>query len=236
MHPLMPDDFTFCSADTGATLEKFTLPDLAGKRGVALLARFNPADLFYSFGIAHPGAVRLHNYPKSLQHLVRDNGEQFDLGTIDILRDRERGVPRYNQFLRLLHKPPVRSFDEISDVPAWCEEIKRVYDNNLEKVARWLHDGGEAASELRLQRYRLPDFPADGLAAPQERSVPVEGLSRGDLHQAGHRLGERDADDRRDRPSLPVARRADERPRQRIQAVDSEGVVSLCCLSVEGAP
>jgi hypothetical protein len=65
---------------------------------------------------------------------VQDNGERFDLGTIDILRDRERGVPRYNQFLRLLHKPPVRSFDEISDVPAWCEEIRRVYDNDLEKV------------------------------------------------------------------------------------------------------
>ena len=134
MHTLMPDDFTFCSAETGGELDRFELPELSGRRGVDVLARFNPADLFYSLGIAHPGAVRLHNYPKSLQNLVQDNGERFDLGTVDILRDRERGVPRYNQFRRLLHKPAVRSFDEISDVPEWCAEIRRVYDNDLEKV------------------------------------------------------------------------------------------------------
>ena len=39
------------------------------------MARFSPADLFYSFGIHHPGAVRLHNFPKFLQNLVKDNGE-----------------------------------------------------------------------------------------------------------------------------------------------------------------
>jgi hypothetical protein len=134
MHTLMPDHFTFRSAATGGELDQFELPDLSGRRGVDVLARFNPADLFYSLGIAHPGAVRLHNYPKSLQNLVQDNGERFDLGTVDILRDRERGVPRYNQFRRLIHKPAVRSFDEISDVPEWCEEIRRVYGNDLEKV------------------------------------------------------------------------------------------------------
>ncbi len=134
MHTLMPDQFTFCSAETGGKLEQLELPALSGRRGVDVLARFNPADLFYSLGIAHPGAVRLHNYPKSLQNLVQDNGERFDLGTVDILRDRERGVPRYNQFRRLLHKSEVRSFDEISDVPEWCGEIRRVYDNDLEKV------------------------------------------------------------------------------------------------------
>ena len=107
MHTLMPDDYTIRSADNGAELGQFELPELSGRRGVELLARFNPVDLFYSFGVAYPGAVRLHNYPRTLQNLVQDNGERFDLGTVDILRDRERGVPRYNQFRRLLHKPPV---------------------------------------------------------------------------------------------------------------------------------
>jgi hypothetical protein len=134
MHTLMPDHFTIRSATTGAGLANAELPELAGRNGVDFLARYELADLFYSFGIHHPGAVRLHNYPKTLQNLVQDNGDRFDLGTIDILRDRERGVPRYNQFRRLLHKAPVRSFEELTDVPAWAEEIKRVYDNDLEKV------------------------------------------------------------------------------------------------------
>jgi hypothetical protein len=134
MHTLMPDDYTIRSAATGAELGQFELRDLSGRRGVDFLARFEPADLFYSLGIAHPGAIRLHNYPRTLQNLVQDNGDRFDLGTVDILRDRERGVPRYNQLRRLLHKPPVRSFEELTDNATWAAEIKRVYSADLEKV------------------------------------------------------------------------------------------------------
>src|SRR5687767_6297743 len=134
MHTLMPDHFTIRSADTGKGLANADLPELSGRSGVDFLARFNIADLFYSFGIHHPGAVRLHNYPKFLQNLVRDTGERFDLGAVDILRDRERGVPRYNRFRQLLYKSPLRSFDELTDVPAWADEIKRVYDNDIERV------------------------------------------------------------------------------------------------------
>ena len=43
-------------------------------------------------------------------------------------------MPRYNQFRRLLHKPPVKSFDELTDNPAWRKQIKEVYNGDLEKV------------------------------------------------------------------------------------------------------
>jgi hypothetical protein len=134
MHPLMPDHFTIKSAKTGEGLANAELPELAGRAGVDFLARHDIADLFYSFGIHNPGAVRLHNYPKFLQNLVQDNGDRFDLGAVDILRDRERGVPRYNRFRRLLHKPEIRSFEELTDNPQWADELKRVYDGDLEKV------------------------------------------------------------------------------------------------------
>jgi hypothetical protein len=91
-------------------------------------------DLFYSFGVSHPGAITLHNYPKHLQNLRRDDGEHLDLAAVDILRDRERGVPRYNQFRRLIHKEPVASFDELTDKPDWRAQLRRVYNNDLEKV------------------------------------------------------------------------------------------------------
>ena len=134
MHELMPDDYTVCSYETGKPLGQFTLPDMSGKRGRRILEQFKAEDLLYSFGTAYPGAIRLHNFPKHLQTLVKDNGEQLDLGTVDILRDRERGIPRYNQFRRLLHKSPVTSFEELTDNPQWAEEIRRVYNNDLEKV------------------------------------------------------------------------------------------------------
>ena len=70
--------------------------------------RFGWSDLFYSCGVAHPGAITLHNHPRALQNLTRVNGDRVDIGTIDILRDRERGVPRYNDFREKLRKPRVK--------------------------------------------------------------------------------------------------------------------------------
>jgi hypothetical protein len=134
MHPLLPDDFAFHSLVTGRLLETRELPEISGRRTPSVAERLTMPDLFYSFGIAHPGAVTLHNFPRHLQNLKMDNGEHLDLAAVDVFRDRERGVPRYNQFRRLLHKPPVKSFDELTDNPAWRQQIKSVYNGDLEKV------------------------------------------------------------------------------------------------------
>ena len=64
--------------------------------------------MLYSFGVANPGAITVHNYPNFLRELMRPDGEVIDLASIDIMRDRERGVPRYNRFRELLHKKPIR--------------------------------------------------------------------------------------------------------------------------------
>jgi hypothetical protein len=134
MHPLIPDDLVFRAVDTDGELERLSLMDVAGRNTPAVAARIAMPDLLYSFGRAHPGALTLHNYPRHLQNLTRDDGEHLDLAAVDIFRDRERGVPRYNQFRRLLHKPPVKSFDELTDNQEWRDEIRRVYGNDLEKV------------------------------------------------------------------------------------------------------
>ena len=134
MHPLMPDDYVLRSAATGAELGHYELPDMSGPRGRQILKRFELTDLLYSLGIANPGAIRLHNYPRHLQMFVKDSGERFDLATVDILRDRERGVPRYNAFRRMVHKPAYETFEEMTDNPQWAQEIKSVYNNDIEKV------------------------------------------------------------------------------------------------------
>jgi hypothetical protein len=43
-------------------------------------------------------------------------------------------VPRYNRFRRLIGKDPVRSFEELTDVPEWREQLRTVYGNDIEKV------------------------------------------------------------------------------------------------------
>ena len=134
MHPLIPDEFHFHSHRDGRLLETRQLPELSGRRSREVVERVKMPDLFYSFGISHPGMISLHNYPRHLQNLVIGDDERLDLAAVDIFRDRERGVPRYNRFRRLLRKDPLTSIDAITDNPQWRDEIRRVYDNDIEKV------------------------------------------------------------------------------------------------------
>jgi hypothetical protein len=134
MHPLIPDDYQIRSARTGQPVRDYAFPDLAGTPGHKVVEQVGMADLLYSFGIANPGAIRLHNYPRALQRFERPDGIVVDLAAHDILRVRELGVPRYNEFRRLLHLRPAQRFEELTDNPAWAEEIRRVYDGDIERV------------------------------------------------------------------------------------------------------
>ena len=105
MHPLIPDDYDLRD---GRRRQLVRAPGVADLPGRARRRRAGHGgsltDLFYSFGIAHPGAVTLHNYP-AVHAAVRaaDDGEPMDLAATDILRTGSCGVPRYNEFRRLLH-------------------------------------------------------------------------------------------------------------------------------------
>ena len=190
MHSLMPDDYTIRSAADGAVLGQFELPEISGRRGRTVLEQFELADLFYSFGVAIPGALRLHNFPRTLQNLVQDNGDRFDLATVDILRDRERGVPRYNQFRRLHSQGAGHELRGADRQPAMGGgDPAGLQQRPGEGGPDGRPDGGAAAGRLRLQRHGVPHLRADGLAAPEERPLLLEGLPPRGLHQAGHRLG-----------------------------------------------
>jgi hypothetical protein len=75
----------------------------------------------------------LHNYPNHLRNLKRFDGTTVDLATIDVLRDRERGVPRYTEFRRLFHLPVPTRFEELTDNPDWARELREVY-GEVDKV------------------------------------------------------------------------------------------------------
>jgi hypothetical protein len=93
-------------------------------------------DAFYSFGINYPGAITHHNYPDFLRHVETPIDHQTrDLAAVDILRDRERGVPRYCEFRRLVHMKSPSTFLELTGGnKELADEISSVYAGDLEKV------------------------------------------------------------------------------------------------------
>src|SRR5262249_9329485 len=98
LHPLIPDDYIFYDYDTKARREPRSFLEIQGERTDDEMRWLRLHNVIYSFGIAHPGAITLHNYPKTLQRFVRTgtgaaNPEVIDLSVVDIVRDRRRGVP-----------------------------------------------------------------------------------------------------------------------------------------------
>jgi hypothetical protein len=134
MHPLLRDDWTIYDAQSGEVRDEREFVEVQGKYTRDFMDNFEIADMIYSMGVLHPGQIVLHNYPKALQHYTRIDGELMDLATLDILRDRERGVPRYNDFREELRMPRIRTFEELTENKQWAEEIRRVYDNDIDKV------------------------------------------------------------------------------------------------------
>lgn len=135
MHPLIRDEYTFRSVTDGSELSQCTFRDIAGPAAHEITGRFALRDLFYSFGITNPGALVLNNYPHFLTEFQRpDNDTLMDLAATDILRTRELGVPRYNEFRRLLHLKPVQSFEELAGDKHTAAKLSRVYDGDIERV------------------------------------------------------------------------------------------------------
>jgi len=99
-----------------------------------ILTKYAMSDLFYSFGNQHPGALVLNNFPRFMQELSVPGNPVFDLGMVDILRARERGVPRYNAFRRQLGLKSIQSFDDLTANPKVLANLRSVYGGPPDKV------------------------------------------------------------------------------------------------------
>ena len=126
LHPLLPDDYVMYDHVTGAQKWEGGFIDLQGAKTDKLLREIGLTNSLYSFGIAHPGAITLHNYPNSLRAFERD-GERIDLAVVDLVRTRRRGVPRYNDFRTGLHKPRLKRWEQLSNDPETVRQLRAVY-------------------------------------------------------------------------------------------------------------
>jgi hypothetical protein len=147
LHPLIPDEYRIQSLSHRDRSMYVSFDDIQGRRTRRQLDWLGMENVFYSFGLAHPGAVTLNNYPHFLRcYRPPDQPDRmFDVATIDVLRDRERGVPRYNRFRELLRMPRVRTFDELN--PHCAKAMADLYGNNIDRVDTMVGLLGERAPD-----------------------------------------------------------------------------------------
>eukprot|EP00884_Botryococcus_braunii_P007937 jgi/Botrbrau1/17144/Bobra.0157s0040.2 len=113
-----------------------------------------------SFGQSPMGSLSWANYPALLGQLKlpwQQPGDYINLATIDIFRDRERGVPRYNDFRKALGLKPFKKWSDFTDDVEVQKSLAQAYKdiNKVDAVVGMLAEErrppGFAISETALR-------------------------------------------------------------------------------------
>jgi hypothetical protein len=136
LHSLLPETLKCKQMGAAGAVTEVYVPETRQAGSRKLTQQMSLTDLFYSFGTQHPGQLVLNNFPKFMQEMSIPGNPLFDLGAVDILRARERGVPRYNEFRRQLGLNPIHSFNDLTDNQTHVEKLKHVYGDRPEDVEK----------------------------------------------------------------------------------------------------
>jgi hypothetical protein len=98
-----------------------------GTAARAMVREFGMATLLNSFGHQHMPALVNNNYPAFMCEMSVPGQPVIDIGTIDILRARERGVPPYNAFRRMLGLKPIERFDDLGCSAETVQALEKLY-------------------------------------------------------------------------------------------------------------
>jgi hypothetical protein len=119
LHPLVPDLIDYREWSDPNPIRS-RIPVASTVRGNATPAMENRglANWALSMGRQRLGLLTLGNHPRFLQNLSMPRlgeGKTIDVLALDLIRDRERGVPRFNEFRRQYGLRTLTSFDDFID-------------------------------------------------------------------------------------------------------------------------
>ncbi|MEQ3764079.1 MAG: peroxidase family protein, partial [Alcanivorax sp.] len=134
MHPLLRDNVDVYDIGSNVVSEQIPLNATRDGNAEQILDDQDADRLWYSFGVTLPGSLTLENYPEFMRNMHIPGRGTVDLAAIDIIRDRERGVPRYNEFRRQIGLEPINDFTDLTEDADLVAELRRLYNNDVEMI------------------------------------------------------------------------------------------------------
>jgi len=133
LHSLVPDliELRHWDADPNRIAAKVPVIETFRNKATGALNDQGAADWALSMGRQRLGLLTLGNTPAFLQNLaiprLQSSTGKIDVAALDVIRDREHGVPRFNEFRRQYGLRQLTSFDDFIDahLPADSPERAR---------------------------------------------------------------------------------------------------------------
>ena len=163
LHPLLPDLIEYREWDADPNVIRKTVPVIETFRGKATEAMRQKglSNWALSMGRQRLGALTLQNHPQFLQNLkmnrLQSSTQQIDVAALDLIRDRERGVPRYNEFRRQYGLKQLTSFDDFVDTRLFMFSSARREQEQLVKTLREVYGQHRCDLSKKITNAQLND-------------------------------------------------------------------------------
>jgi hypothetical protein len=120
LHALVPDLIEFREVDNPNVIEaKIPVADTVRSGATKFMHQRGLENWALSMGRQRLGVLHLRNLPLFLQNLpmphLDSETKKIDVVALDLIRDRERGIPRFNEFRRQIGLRTLTSFDDFID-------------------------------------------------------------------------------------------------------------------------
>lgn len=162
LHPLLPDLIDYREWNREPNVIRQKVPVIETFRGKATEAMREKglANWALSMGRQRLGLLTLQNHPQFLQNLkmnrLQSPTQQIDVAALDLIRDRERGVPRYNEFRRQYGLTQLTSFDDFVDKREQ-DSKKRGEQAQLVKTLRNVYGQHQCDASKKITDARVND-------------------------------------------------------------------------------
>jgi hypothetical protein len=179
LHAMLPDLLEYRELDHDPNVIRSKIPVVDTLQGQATPAmqELGLANWALSMGRQRLGQLTLRNYPQFLQNLpmprLHSASGKIDLAALDIIRDREHGVPRFNEFRRQYGLRQLTSFDDFIDNRLAMDAPERREQERLAAVLREVYGQHrcDASKVITAAQRNADGSPINDCFAQPDRSI-----------------------------------------------------------------
>jgi hypothetical protein len=163
LHSMLPDLLEVRELAHPNTIKaKFPLVETVRGKATEAMRQYGLANWALSLGRQRAGRLVLQNHPLFLQSLdlprLKSATGKIDVLALDVIRDRERGIPRYNEFRRQYGLTQLTSFDDFIDPRLPRDSPERAAEEDVVQLLRAIY-GRHAcdATKIITEAQKNPD-------------------------------------------------------------------------------